>query len=179
MNTLNRRMKTSLRRAHRVMGQIHLGSLTQAEQEEIVVEAYANCREQGYAAYVHGLTTDVKVVWTECRGSDEMVCYVGTSKSFETAGNIPDEATYESAKHFSNLKGKKHAERFAEERCAEFIQKLLVPAAKAAVKEMADALKAKTKRAAELADHDSDYYTKPVTPGGHTQWYMENDITHG
>jgi hypothetical protein len=179
MTTLTNRLKTSLRRAHRVMDQIHLGSLSTEEAEEIVVEAYANCREQGYAAYVRGLTVDVKLVWCECRGSDEMVCYVGTSANFETAGNIPDYTTYEYAKRFSNLKGTKHAERFAEERCADFIQKLLVPAAKAAVKEMAVALKAKAKRAAELADHDSDYYTKPVTPGGHTQWYMENDITHG
>jgi hypothetical protein len=178
MSTLKSRMKTSLRRAHRVLEGIGLGSLSRAEQEEIVVEAYANLREQGYAAYVHGLTVDVKVVWTECRGSDEMVCYVGSSKNFTTEGNIPDEATYHAAKSFSNLKGTKHAERFAEERCADFIQKLLVPAAKAAVKEMAVALKAKDKRAADLADHDSDYYTKPVTPGGHTQWYMENDITH-
>jgi len=178
VNALSRRMKTSLRRAHRVLNRVSLDALTKEEREEIVVESYANCREQGYAAYV--MTADVKVVWAECRGSDEMVCFVGTRSSFETGGNIPNEESYAAGKSFSclGLDGK-FSEAVAEERCAAFIEALLVKAAKAGAKAVADAVAAKAKRAAELADHDSDYYTKPVTPGGHTQWHMENDITHG
>lgn len=159
MTTLKSRMKTSLRRATRVLEAVELGSLNPEEQEEITVEAYENCREQGYAAYVRlwsfagpGGMADVKVVWAECRGSDEMVAYVGKTNDFGT-GNVPSEEVYQTATYFSSKQGSEFSEAVSEKRCAAFIQKLLIPAAKAARKAMNDVLakKEKAKKEKEVA----------------------------
>jgi hypothetical protein len=141
MPTLKSCMKTSLRRAHRVLESIELGELTKDERDEIVVESYENCREQGYAAVIRGLAGagDIKIAWAECRGSDEMVAYVGKPNDFGT-GNIPNEEVYRGAVYFSSKKGTAFKDRWSEERCAEFIKKMLVPQAKAARAAMEKAL---------------------------------------
>lgn len=143
MPTLKSRMKTSLQRAHRVLELVKLDGLTKDEREEIIVTTYENCREAGYAASVKGLVDiDIKVVWAECRGSDEVVVYVGKAKDFELYpyGNVPNEYVYEEHCHrFSAKRSLADGERQA----AAFIQKMLVPQAKAARREMDAALAAK------------------------------------
>jgi hypothetical protein len=142
MATLKNRMKDSLRRAHRVLESVELSDLSDAEQEEITVSTFENCREAGYAVAVKGLKIDLKIVWAECRNSDEMVAYVGKAADFGT-GNIPNEHVYEQAVYFSNKKGSAFKARYSEERCAAFIQKMVVQQAKAARREMDSALATK------------------------------------
>jgi hypothetical protein len=169
-------MKTSLKRALRVLGLVKLDALSKEARSNILVECYENCREQGFAVVVMGLKDSTKLVFAENRNSDCMVLYVGSRKEFNT-GNIPSETVYQAARYFSAERGIQAGERA----CAREVQKLVVEAANKAVEEFEEAAaarKAKEALEAQKKDHDSDYYTKPVTPGGHTQWHMENDITH-
>lgn len=131
--TLKAMMKTSLKRAHRVLGLVNLDALTKPEREEVVVEAYENCREQGYAVVVRGFPTvegsKLKLSFAECRGSDQMVVYVGKPSDF-TTGNVPSEQVYsEAATYFST-----------EKQTAAFVQKLVVKAAREARAAMDKAL---------------------------------------
>lgn len=125
MTTLKAVMKASLKRAHRVLGLVSLDALTKNERGEVMVEAYENCREQGYAVVVHGFPTaesaKLKASFAECRNSDQMVVYVGKPMDFST-GNIPNEQVYRGAAHYFS----------SEEEAAAFIQKLVVKAAREA-----------------------------------------------
>jgi hypothetical protein len=141
MPNLTTRMKTSLKRATRVLKLVDLSSLTKKEREEVVVEAYANGREHGYSVVVYGLgVTGMKLSFAENRNSDCIVVYIGKPLDFAMGGNIPDEEVYRHGAHyFSAADGDAAAEKAA----AAFIQSKVVAAACAAAEAMKKALKDK------------------------------------
>jgi hypothetical protein len=63
----------------------------------VAVEAYVNCREQGFALASHD---ESKVAFSENRNSDHIVVYYGTRKDFAFNTNIPSEEAYENRKLF-------------------------------------------------------------------------------
>lgn len=138
MSNLTTLMKTSLKRATRVLKLVDTSSLTRKEREEVVVEAYANGREHGYSVVVYGLgVTGMKLSFAENRNSDCIVVYIGKPLDFSMGGNIPDEQVYRHGAHyFSAASGEEAAEKAA----AEFIQTRVVAAAKAAAAAMKKAL---------------------------------------
>lgn len=63
----------------------------------VAVEAYVNCREQGFALSSHD---NAKVAFSEFRRSDDIVVYTGARADFAFNTNIPGEEVYESARFF-------------------------------------------------------------------------------
>lgn len=61
--------------------------------KELLLEAYANCREQGYCLW--NLEARKKVSFSENRNSDSIVVYSGKMELFSMQGNIPSEEAYE------------------------------------------------------------------------------------
>jgi hypothetical protein len=56
---------------------------------------YSNGREQGYLIHGH----EISIAFSESRGSDYIVVYVGPSHTFNS-GNVPSEAVFEAARRF-------------------------------------------------------------------------------
>ena len=79
-------------------------------KEDLVLEMYSNCREQGYHLQTSRIDGDNVVTWgcsfSENRNSDELVVYVGTgSQRFEMQGNVPDQRAYDSARYYGPREG--------------------------------------------------------------------------
>lgn len=62
------------------------------------VEAYSNCREQGYCIRALVGVERLSISFSESRGSDQIVVYVGGGV-FDP-GNIPTDEAYKNAKYF-------------------------------------------------------------------------------
>lgn len=115
----------SLKRATAVLYGVNLDGLTKTEREQAVVRAYANGREQGYAAVVQGVrdTESLQVAWAEEKGSDRLVVYAGRPSTFDIQCAVPDRDTYEHARFFST-----------ERQAARYIERLVRAACKVAAK---------------------------------------------
>jgi hypothetical protein len=74
---------------------------------EIRVESYHNCREEGFA--ISGLLSNSEYDWqrravfSENRNSDSIVLYTGKTIDFDISSGIPSEETYRRARYFPPL----------------------------------------------------------------------------
>lgn len=70
------------------------------------IEAYSNCREQGYCIKRYNRKDyKIKVVcFAENRNSDQIVVYFSDENKFEMQGNIPDDDSYRNANYFNDVK---------------------------------------------------------------------------
>ncbi|AFU63703.1 hypothetical protein [Salmonella phage SSE121] len=65
------------------------------------LQAYANCREQGFSITKWNFNSDSKQVsFSECRNSDQITIYWGTPNDFNFQTNIPTDDTYFSRRKF-------------------------------------------------------------------------------
>ena len=64
----------------------------------VMVEVYANCREQGFALSSCGAR---KVAFAQYRRSDDIVVYFGKQEDFAFNTNIPTSEVYEEAQFYS------------------------------------------------------------------------------
>lgn len=62
--------------------------------QEVFVERYTNCREQGYALSMGGR----QAVFAECRNSDSCVVFYGKTQDFAFNTNIPSDVTYKTGR---------------------------------------------------------------------------------
>lgn len=87
----------SLKVARKVLKKINLSP---ALSRECHVEAYSNCREQGYALVRWDNKGKCrKAVFSECRNSDDIMVYSGSIENFG-GGNIPSDKVYKNADRF-------------------------------------------------------------------------------
>jgi hypothetical protein len=118
--TLFENMNSTLERSVRILKGVKLGRLTAREREDVYVSTYCNGREKGFAV----VAGDMKVAFAEFRSSDCIVVYVGRIESFDSAGNVPNEAVYANKHFFEADKG----ERAAEKAAAKYVQKAIFEA---------------------------------------------------
>jgi len=68
------------------------------------LQAYANCREQGFSImkldYSNGQDNCLQVSFSECRNSDQITVYYGTTRDFNFQTNIPTDDTYFNRRKF-------------------------------------------------------------------------------
>jgi hypothetical protein len=65
------------------------------------VESYSNCREQGYSIIGYpNSSKGIRVSFSECRNSDQIVVYTGSYLEFQIAGNIPSDKIWGGADYF-------------------------------------------------------------------------------
>lgn len=68
------------------------------------LQAYANCREQGFSImkldYSNGQNSCLQVSFSECRNSDQINVYWGTTHDFNFQTNIPTDDTYFNRRKF-------------------------------------------------------------------------------
>jgi hypothetical protein len=83
--------------ARKVLAEVKRWAALSSEDCIMCVEAYVNCREQGFAL---ASCDDRKVAFSEFRRSDDIVVYFGKRKDFAFNTNIPSEEVYESARFF-------------------------------------------------------------------------------
>ena len=93
-----------MNRALRVIQGVYLPE-AMADREAVTVEAYANCREQGLSVWV--ISNDpfaklggMRIAVSENRNSDDIMLCWGPSQDFQTAGNIPDDDSYENRRSY-------------------------------------------------------------------------------
>ena len=65
----------------------------------VVIEAYCNGREQGYSLIACGSWK--QVAFAQSRNSDFNVLYIGLSGDFNMQGNVPNDAVYRSSMGFA------------------------------------------------------------------------------
>lgn len=80
----------------------------------ISLHPYVNCREQGFNLTAHldpaSIGKHRSVSFSECRNSDSIMVYFGTSENFAFNTYIPDDVTYNKAKSFGYGKYEEAAE---------------------------------------------------------------------
>ncbi len=68
------------------------------------LQAYANCREQGFSImkldYSNGQDNCLQVSFSECRNSDQITVYYGSPLDFNFQTNIPTDDTYFNRRKF-------------------------------------------------------------------------------
>lgn len=68
------------------------------------LQAYANCREQGFSImkldYSGGQDNCRQVSFSECRNSDQINVYYGSTRDFNFQTNIPTDDTYFNRRKF-------------------------------------------------------------------------------
>ena len=78
-----------------------LSAVENNDSHHITLEAYANCREQGYSLINwKGLNNSKRVSFSEYRNSDNIVVYCGLHQDF-TSGNIPNREVWERSEEFN------------------------------------------------------------------------------
>lgn len=96
----------SMQRSQRVLYGVSLDGLTQDERAQADVRAYANTREQGFTVLVRATSDEdsLQCSFSEERGSDRLVLYIGRPSQFDFQCGIPDREVYERAEFFSTEK---------------------------------------------------------------------------
>uniref|UniRef100_A0AAU8GER1 Phage protein n=1 Tax=Salmonella phage vB_SEnST11_KE22 TaxID=3161173 RepID=A0AAU8GER1_9CAUD len=68
------------------------------------LQAYANCREQGFSItkwdFKSGKNKSRQVSFSECRNSDQINVYWGSTDNFDYQTNVPDNDTYFARRKF-------------------------------------------------------------------------------
>ena len=83
--------------ARKVLAEVRKLAKRSKDDSVILIEAYVNCREQGFAL----ASCDArKVAFSECRNTDEIVVYAGERRDFTFNTNIPSDEVYENQKRF-------------------------------------------------------------------------------
>lgn len=94
--------KSSLQKADLVL---HILDVMDTKNMELSVQAYSNCREQGYAITMFGGDKRIKkVAFSQCRNSDSIVVYRGYNGDF-LDGNIPIKEVYGERNFFQKGNG--------------------------------------------------------------------------
>jgi hypothetical protein len=91
----------SLRCSMKVLQLVDLKSFTKEERKQLVVKAYSNGREQGFAIVVLTYTPFHVFVVTVLRGGDKMALYSGTMDRFDI-NYIPAGETRHDAETFQS-----------------------------------------------------------------------------
>lgn len=113
------KLHPSLKVANTVLCHIDLSAPLAAQCD---VLCYENGREHGLAVRWLGEGgRSCLVCFAECRNSDQIVVYAGSTLQFDSGGNIPNEDVYGAAKYFD-------CGQFT--RAAQFIERIIVAAAK-------------------------------------------------
>lgn len=72
------------------------------------LQAYANCREQGFSItkwdFEAGVDKDRQVSFSESRNSDQITVYWGTTGNFNYQTNVPDDDTYYARRKYFGYK---------------------------------------------------------------------------
>lgn len=68
------------------------------DDDELCLEPYVNCREQGFSAWKFG--NNRMVAFSQDRNSDSIVVYFGHKQDFSMQGNVPDDHIYRNRKVF-------------------------------------------------------------------------------
>ena len=108
----------SLAHADKVLALVkHLVKDKATTTGDLIQEAWANCREQGYAltAYSTNIVCCPKLVFAQSRGSEQVVVVFGFIGEFDHQTNQPNELVWKSRKEFND-----------DCKAAEFIVKFLV-----------------------------------------------------
>ena len=95
---LSTKFSTSMKRSYKILGMVEV-----SKNIDVYVDAYANCREQGFSVTRWAGHTSVKLSFGEHRRSDSIVVYVGNMYEFDTHG-IPNEEIYGNARMFKDEK---------------------------------------------------------------------------
>lgn len=104
------RMNHSLKVANAILAMVEV--LRPDQAQNLYLEPYMNCREQGWALTVltDNFEQDKKAVFAECRSSDQIVVYHGYRNDFRQ-GNVPVDRVYNTqACYFDEGKIKEAAE---------------------------------------------------------------------
>lgn len=88
-----------------------------ANSELVSIEAWANCREQGYCLKVYRQHYDggIAICFAQQRSSDSTVVIVGPMKDFNNQTNQPSESAWEDARFFGYDDDEKAARFIAHE----------------------------------------------------------------
>ena len=93
------RFKQNFIVAKKVLAQLNK-IISKEVAKECSVEAYSNCREQGFSIVKYQNPSCLRVSFSENRNSDDIVVYAGKDCEFQIRGNIPNEEIYKQAKYF-------------------------------------------------------------------------------
>jgi hypothetical protein len=95
----------SLEHANKVLALLRkeVKGVKSANSELVSIEAWANCREQGYCIKVYAKSYDgVAICFAQQRSSDSTVVIVGPMKDFNNHTNQPSESAYGDARFFGD-----------------------------------------------------------------------------
>lgn len=110
----------SLAHADRVLSLLRkeLKGVKSANDDHVSIEAWANCREQGYCIKVYSKEWDnnIAICFAQYRSSDSTVVVSGPAREFNNQTNQPSERVWEkNNRHFKVDEDKKAAEYIAGE----------------------------------------------------------------
>jgi hypothetical protein len=109
----------SLEHANKVLALLRkeVKGVKSANSELVSIEAWANCREQGYCIKVYAKSYDggIAICFAQQRSSDSTVVIVGPMKDFNNQTNQPSESAYEDARFFGYNDDEKAAKYIAGE----------------------------------------------------------------
>lgn len=89
---MNMFMETAMEKAFLVLNQVY----TKDGSRKFVLNAFSNCREQGYSLI--SIETSRQVCFSENRNSDNIIVYWGNSREFDISTNHPEK--WENKKYF-------------------------------------------------------------------------------
>jgi len=100
------RFHYSLEHANKVLALVQKGvrGVKSANGDHVYVEAWANCREQGYCVKVNSPNwdADVAVCFAQTRSGDSMVVIAGPVREFNNQTNQPSETIWEKNHRYFN-----------------------------------------------------------------------------
>lgn len=112
------RFHYSLEHANKVLALVQKGvrGVKSANGDHVYVEAWANCREQGYCIKAQGDLDcpSIAICFAQTRSADSLVVIAGPERGFNNQTNQPSEAVWEK-NHMYFSDDKKAAEYIAQE----------------------------------------------------------------